>query len=56
MKFEISQKSITNKDTMSSAGHLPYFILEVLVQIPIPFIAFNGCLLRKKEEKTINIK
>lgn len=50
MKFEISQKSITSKDTMSTAGHLPYFILEVLVQIPIPFIAFNGFFIRKNKK------
>jgi len=42
MKFQVSQKNITPKDNIKSAGLLPYFCLELFIQIPIPFIAFNG--------------
>lgn len=42
MKFQVSQKFITAKDNLKTAGLLPYLFLELLIQIPIPFIAFNG--------------
>ena len=42
MKFQVSQKFITAKDNLKTAGLLPYLFLELFIQIPIPFIAFNG--------------
>lgn len=47
MKFRLTQKTITEKDTLKSTGNLSFLILEVLIQIPIPFIGFNGFFHKK---------